>query len=306
MKCSRPDSPSSAASRSSAGRSGPSPTTIQASAGCESRSSHSARRTSAWRLRATRWATVTSARRRRPRRSAGRSVPRCTTRVARAPSARARRLDRGRVGEHEPRAGERAAHRPLAVGRAGRRTSTSPPWTETTYGVPGPRAPHRVAARRRVVGVDEVVGELPPQPPQRERAAAAPPTRPSCRRCAAAAGRGTARSGPRSRRAPRAAAGAAGATSAAGSRARERGLRRHRAVQDEHAHVGAGVARGERLPVRPDAEHGVGGARVVLRDDRDAHQSARCSASVSPACSRVTYARPSRNASASAIASSRG
>jgi hypothetical protein len=43
-------------------------------------------------------------------------------------------------------------------------------------------------------------------------------------------------------------------------------------VQDEHAHLGARVARGERLAVRPDPQDGVGGARVVLGDDGDAHQ----------------------------------
>ena len=48
-------------------------------------------------------------------------------------------------------------------------------------------------------------------------------------------------------------------------------LRGHGAVQDEHAHVGPGVACGERLPVRPDAEHRVGGARVVLGDNGHAH-----------------------------------
>ncbi len=42
-------------------------------------------------------------------------------------------------------------------------------------------------------------------------------------------------------------------------------------MEDEHAHVRAGVARGERLAVRPDAEHRVGGPRVVLGDDGDAH-----------------------------------
>jgi hypothetical protein len=51
----------------------------------------------------------------------------------------------------------------------------------------------------------------------------------------------------------------------------ERRLRRYGAMQDEHAHVRAGVAGGERLPVRPDTEHRVGGARVVLGDDDHAH-----------------------------------
>ena len=42
-------------------------------------------------------------------------------------------------------------------------------------------------------------------------------------------------------------------------------------MQHEHAHVGPGVAGGQRLAVRPDAEHRVGGARVVLGDDDHAH-----------------------------------
>ena len=42
-------------------------------------------------------------------------------------------------------------------------------------------------------------------------------------------------------------------------------------VEHEHADVGAGVARGERLAVRPHAEHRVRGARVVLGDDGHAH-----------------------------------
>src|SRR5690242_20785658 len=33
--------------------------------------------------------------------------------------------------------------------------------------------------------------------------------------------------------------------------------RRHHAVQDEHAHLGAGVSRGARLAMRPDPEHRV-------------------------------------------------
>ena len=54
----------------------------------------------------------------------------------------------------------------------------------------------------------------------------------------------------------------------------QRGAAAARAVQDEHAHVGAGVARGDRLAVRPDAEHRVGGARIELGDDRDLHRTA--------------------------------
>ena len=73
----------------------------------------------------------------------------------------------------------------------------------------------------------------------------------------------------------------------------QRGPRRDRAVQDEHAHVGAGVARGERLAVRPDAEDGIGRARVVLGDDGDLHRVVSV-ASVSAASVRVTYGRFAR------------
>ncbi len=60
----------------------------------------------------------------------------------------------------------------------------------------------------------------------------------------------------------------------AGIAAGERRLRRHRPVEDEHADLGARVARGERLAVGPDAEHRIGGARVVLGDDGDLHAAA--------------------------------
>ncbi len=44
-------------------------------------------------------------------------------------------------------------------------------------------------------------------------------------------------------------------------------------MQDEHPHVGAGIAGCDGLAVRPDAEHGVGGARIELGDDRDLHRA---------------------------------
>ena len=79
-------------------------------------------------------------------------------RVGRAELARAL-LGAGGVGEHEP--GARRAPASPPPGRRRRRTtdSTSPPWTEITTGTPGPRAPHRVAGGRGVVGVDEVERE---------------------------------------------------------------------------------------------------------------------------------------------------
>ena len=78
-------------------------------------------------------------------------------------------------------------------------------------------------------------------------------------------------------------------------------------MQHQHADVGPGVARRERLAVGPDAEHRVGGARVVLGDDGDAHgHSSRQVSSTSAACSLVTYGRPARKRSASAIAAACG
>ena len=84
--------------------------------------------------------------------------------------------------------------------------------------------------------------------------------------------------------------------------AQARGPRRDRAVQHEHAHVGAGVARGQRLAVGPHAEHRVVGARIELADDRHLH---RWTASVRTS-SRRTYGRSARNARACACAASRG
>ena len=57
--------------------------------------------------------------------------------------------------------------------------------------------------------------------------------------------------------------------------------RRHQTVQDEHAHIGAGVPGGARLAMRPDSEHRVSAAGVELGDDGDLHQrrwvaSVRC------------------------------
>ena len=51
--------------------------------------------------------------------------------------------------------------------------------------------------------------------------------------------------------------------------------RRDDPVQHEHAHLGARVARGDRLLVRPDAEDRVVGARVELGDDEDLHACTR-------------------------------
>ena len=46
---------------------------------------------------------------------------------------------------------------------------------------------------------------------------------------------------------------------------------RQRPVERDHAHVGPLLGRREGLAVCPDAEPGMTGPRVVLRDNRDAH-----------------------------------
>ena len=91
---------------------------------------------------------------------------------ARPPRAEraARRLDARAVGEHEPRARRTRAAPPR--GRpswSGAVWKTSLPCTETTSGARDPGAQHRVARGHRVVGVDEVEREAPPQAPQRDR-----------------------------------------------------------------------------------------------------------------------------------------
>ena len=98
--------------------------------------------------------------------------------------------ERPRSGPRSPpswpaRGGRRRAPRRTArspAGEASRDRSTSPPWTETTSGRPRPRAAHRVARRRGVVGVDEVEREPPAQRAAARAPAAARPTRPSSRR----------------------------------------------------------------------------------------------------------------------------
>ena len=160
-------------------------------------------------------------------------------------------------------------------------------------------APDRIARRRRIVGVDHVEAAA-----QRERQRRRGPRAPRGVRArprrrderdvgdlepVELGAQRLAKRGEQRVRVPRA----------------QRGLGRHGSVQDEHLDVGPGALRRERLPVRPDPERRVRGARVVLGDDRDLHGSARYSSTVT-ASSRVTYARPSRYASASAIAASRG
>ena len=134
----------------------------------------------------------------------------------------------------------------------------------------GARAAHRVAGRRRVVGVDEVERELAPEHAQGERERRRRPRAPR-----AVAARPRRRDEGHVVDAQPVELGAQRLAQRGDERARvaaaQRRPRRHGPVQHEHPHLRAGVARGERLPVRPDAEHRVGRARVVLGDDGDAH-----------------------------------
>ena len=215
---------------------------------------------------------------------------------------RARRRARGSASRRSPpswpaRAARRAERRAGPRARPARRARGDEArrrrGRRRPAGTPGARAPHGVAGRARRSGRGRGRTANRGAAAQRERQRRRGPGAPACRSCAAAAARGTGRS----RRAmPSSSARSgwrSGAISARGVAAAQRRARRDRAVQHEHAHVGAGVARGERLAVRPDAEHRVGGARVVLGDDGDAHHAASaCAASVSSGLRRgVTYGR---------------
>src|SRR5205085_7802398 len=98
-----------------------------------------------------------------------------------------------------------------------------------------------------------------------------------------------------------------GSCQRAGEAARraERRRRRQGTLECEHPHLGARVARRERLAVRPHAEHRVAPARVVLGHHAHPHDdTVLWVASVSCACAAGTNGRPVRNSRASAIASS--
>ena len=77
-----------------------------------------------------------------------------------------------------------------------------------------------------------------------------------------------------------------GASSCRGSRLRSAARDGTGPVQDEHLDLGAGVARGERLPVRPDPSAGLGGPGVVLGDDERPSPARGTSSRVSWASSR--------------------
>ena len=192
----------------------------------------------------------------------------------------------GAVGEHEPGVPER--------GRDGR-----PAGARALYVVAVDRhhqrrgtrgAADRVAGGHGVVRVDQVERELPAQPAQRPAqhgrgpgspARVAP--RPRRRQVAHVVQRQPVELGPRRLADHRQRAPDVGRA--------DRRQRRHRPVQHEHPHVGPGVARGERLAVRPDATDGVAGAGVVLGDDQRLHVQDRCMTIVRCASSAAVYGR---------------
>ena len=148
---------------------------------------------------------------------------------------------------------------------------TSPPWTETTSGRRSRVAQHGVAGGHGVVGVDHVERPGPAQGERQRRRGPRPPP-----------GVG-----------PRAAGGDVAdvahdeAVAELDRRlsqkspelvSRKGRRRRNKAVEDENADIGPGVARRHRLTVGPDAEHGVARTRIELCDYGYPHR--RCTARV--------------------------
>ena len=211
-----------------------------------------------------------------PSAASARSVPRWTTRVRVAPSARqAASIPALLARTSRARAKARRVAASPAAWR-GAVWKTSAPCSETSSGAADPGAEHRVGGRDGVVGVDEVEGEAAAQHPQghgerRGRPGAPGPVVARPRRGQEG---DVADLEPVEGRAPRLGGQAPRLAERVARRGRARG---DGAVQDQDAHVGPRVARRDRLPVGPDAQHRVVGARVELRDDGDLH---RCSASV--------------------------
>ena len=267
-------------------------------------SSATARSTSAWRLRAMTWPVVTTVGAAYgAARPEGRSVPSRTTRVARAPSARQR-------SSIPPLLASTRRARPSAARTASAPAGEARRGVEDVAAVDGdderraqPGAADRIAGRHGVVRVDEVEGEAPAQRAQRDRQRRRGPAPPAAvrRRPRRRDERDVGDLDAVERRARRLGQRAGGRARGGGRPAARVGPRRQRAVQHEHAHVGAGVARGDRLAVRPEPEHRVRRARIELRDDGDLHPIRRDQR----AWARVTYGRSARNACASATAAAR-
>src|ERR1700683_3563614 len=197
----------------------------------------------------------------------GRSVPRWTTRVWRAPCARASSAMPWLLGSTMEAASDCTGSGVVADGRVEDVAAVYGDDDGAVEAVPS----GRVAGRHGVVRMDEVEWERAVKATQGDGEGGGGPGSP--RGVGAIAGGrdvgdiadGQAVAGLRARLAQQ--LGGGGSSSARpGGEGRAGG---HEAVQDEHAHVGAGIARGERLAMRPDPQHGIALAGVELGDDGD-------------------------------------
>ena len=195
-------------------------------------------------------------------------------RLARAVAAR-QLGDALAVGEHEAGGAEPARDRARSGGVASRRVenvaAVHRDHERLAQPRGGERTAHGVPGRDGVVRVHEIERERRAKTPQRERERRRRPGRPrgvgalARRRHVRDVGDGQ----PVARLRARLAQPLGELVRDSARAARQRGARRHDAVQDEHAHLGAGPARGQRLTMGPDAEHGIAPARVELGDHRD-------------------------------------
>ena len=182
----------------------------------------------------------------------------------RAASLDARRCWRARAARPRRR-GARRARRPASRGAV---KKTSPPWTETTSGARSRARQHRVGRRAPRCGRGRGRTGTPCAAPQRAAPASAPPTRPTSRRCAGAAGRRTARSATSRPSSSRGAAGAASVAQRAGRVAQARRARRDGrcSTRTRTSAPASRAASAWRCAQTPST--GSCGARVELADDR--------------------------------------
>ena len=127
-------------------------------------------------------------------------------------------------------------------------------------------APRGVARRHGVVGVDELEGELPPEPSHGSGEHGRRPCSPrGIRPVARRRDVGHVRDAQAVHCLLERLADEGGhRTCRAGGAGRQGGSRGDEAVQDQDTDLGAGLAGRERLAVRPDSEHRVPAARVEL------------------------------------------
>ena len=206
----------------------------------------------------------------------GRSAPRWTTRVWRAPRSRHRRAVPALLASTRRAWRERAAHGGRAgMAADGRRPREPRRAAGSAARRGGPRrrrGRHSGRGRgrrrtRRAGGAAHAGAPVPPRLPTRHSSTAG-------------AVRRSAGSPPGSRRADRGAGCRHRLGAARHPQPAHVGERRQRPVQHEHPHVGPGIARGHRLAVGPHAQGWVRGPRVVLGDDQGPHRQRRCVAIV--------------------------